>query len=119
MSKNGINKVLTFGVTSAVLFSFNTVESEKVVASWYHEGSKTANGEKYKPDGLTAAHRTLPFGTVVTVKNPKNNKSVKVRINDRGPYIDGRSIDLSRGAAKVLGMIDEGIQQVFIEYKKI
>lgn len=73
-------------------------------ASWYHEGSRTANGERYKPDGISAAHRTLPFGTRVKVTHKSSGRSVVVRINDRGPFIRGRIIDLSRGAKRVLGM---------------
>jgi len=73
-------------------------------ASWYHEGSKTANGERYNPDGITAAHRRLPFGTRVKVTHKRTGRSVTVRINDRGPFIRGRIIDLSRGAKRVLGM---------------
>jgi len=73
-------------------------------ASWYHEGSKTANGERYRPDGISAAHKTLPFGTRVLVRNQRTGRSVTVRINDRGPFIRGRIIDLSRGAKRVIGM---------------
>jgi len=73
-------------------------------ASWYHEGSKTANGERYNPDGITAAHKTLPFGTRVKVTHKRTGRSVTVRINDRGPFIRGRIIDLSRGAKRVIGM---------------
>lgn len=73
-------------------------------ASWYHEGTRTANGEKYKPDGLTAAHRSLPFGTRVKVTHKRTGRSVIVRINDRGPFIRGRIVDLSRGAKRVIGM---------------
>lgn len=74
------------------------------VASWYHEGSRTANGERYRPDGISAAHKTLPFGTRVLVRNQRTGRSVTVRINDRGPFIKGRIIDLSRGAKRVIGM---------------
>jgi len=73
-------------------------------ASWYHEGSRTATGERYRPDGTTAAHRTLPFGTMVRVQHQRTGRSVIVRINDRGPFIRGRIIDLSRGAKRALGM---------------
>lgn len=73
-------------------------------ASWYHEGSRTANGERYRPDGISAAHKTLPFGTRVLVRNQRTGRSVTVRINDRGPFIRGRIIDLSRGAKQILGM---------------
>jgi len=82
------------------------------IASWYHEGSRTANGERYRPDGLTAAHRTLPFGTILKVTGP-HGRQVLVRINDRGPFIKGRFLDLSRGAAKVLGI--SGVSRVCIE----
>jgi rare lipoprotein A len=73
-------------------------------ASWYHEGARTANGERYMPDGISAAHRTLPFGTRVQVHNQRTGRSIVVRINDRGPFIGGRIIDLSRGAQRALGM---------------
>lgn len=73
-------------------------------ASWYHEGSRTANGERYRPDGISAAHKTLPFGTRVLVRNQRTGRSVTVRINDRGPFVRGRIIDLSRGAKQILGM---------------
>jgi rare lipoprotein A len=73
-------------------------------ASWYHEGARTANGERYMPDGISAAHRTLPFGTRVQVRNQRTGRSIVVRINDRGPFIGGRIIDLSRGAQRALGM---------------
>lgn len=87
----------------------------QTVASWYHEGSKTANGERYRPDGLTAASKTLPFGSMVEVHNLDNGKSVVVRINDRGPFVKGRGLDVSRGAARHLDMIDSGTAR--IEYK--
>lgn len=85
---------------------------EKGLASWYgYElyGNKTANGEKFEPMGITAAHKTLPFGTIVkvTMDNGKGNPDgVFVRINDRGPFVKGRIIDLSLGSAKKLGMKD-------------
>jgi len=69
------------------------------LASYYHEGQHIATGERFNPDGLTAAHRTLPFGSKVHVTNIHNGRSVVVLINDRGPYARGRVIDLSRGAA--------------------
>ncbi len=86
-------------------------------ASWYgpgFHGKTTANGEKYNMYAMTAAHRTLPFGTIVEVINLDTNKKVKVRINDRGPYAKGRKymqkriIDVSKKAAKKLGMLDKG-----------
>ncbi len=87
-------------------------------ASYYadkFEGRTTANGEKYKHAKLTAAHKTLPFGTVVKVTNKKNQKTVQVRINDRGPYVDGRVIDLSKSAAEQLAFVNDGIADVIIE----
>lgn len=88
------------------------------VASFYgkrFDGRATANGERFDMWALTAAHRTLPFGTRVKVTNRKNGRSVVVRINDRGPFIGGRIIDLSRGAAARLGMIDDGIVSVTLD----
>lgn len=81
-------------------------------ASWYKLGGKTASGEKANPNGLTAAHRTLPFGTVVEVTNLSNGKSVKVRINDRGPFAKGRVIDVTLAAARELGFVNKGITRV-------
>lgn len=83
-------------------------------ASYYKHGSRTANGERFNPHGYTAAHRTLPFGTRVLVTNLKTGKSVIVRINDRGPHVKGRIIDLSYGAAKVVGITATGVAQVKI-----
>ena len=77
------------------------------VASYYGQelaGRRTASGERFNPSAMTAAHRTLPFGTRVRVTNTRNNRSVVVRINDRGPFVKGRSIDLSSGAARAIGM---------------
>ncbi len=84
-------------------------------ASYYHESKKTASGERFDPDGLTAAHRTLPFGTRIRVTNLSNNQAVMVRINDRGPFIRSRSIDLSAGAAAAIGMKSAGIARVRME----
>lgn len=80
-------------------------------ASYYaarFEGRRTASGERFDNDDLTAAHRTLPFGTLVRVTNPANGRSVVVRINDRGPFTRGRLIDVSRAAAEELGMVARG-----------
>ena len=77
------------------------------VASYYGKelaGRRTASGERFNPSAMTAAHRTLRFGTRVRVTNPRNGRSVVVRINDRGPFVKGRSIDLSSGAARAIGM---------------
>lgn len=87
-------------------------------ASWYGydgSGNRTATGERYRPEGLTAAHRSLPFGTRVRVTNTRNGRSVVVRINDRGPFIRGRIIDVSAGAARRLRMISSGVAPVRVE----
>lgn len=78
-------------------------------------GARTANGERLHHDSMTCAHRTLPFGTLLRVKNPANGKEVVVRVTDRGPFIKGRVIDLSWGAAKKLGIISQGVAFVEIE----
>ena len=88
------------------------------VASWYgptFHGNHTANGEVYNMNSLTAAHPTLPFDTQVRVTNKENHKQVVVRINDRGPFVDGRIIDLSKEAAKRIGMVGPGTTQVRLE----
>jgi rare lipoprotein A len=87
------------------------------VASWYGEefaGRTTANGEIFDPVLLTAAHRTLPFGTVLDITNPKTQQTVRVRVNDRGPFIGGRVIDLSYAAAQQIGLIEPGVGEVDI-----
>ena len=87
-------------------------------ASWYGPGfygNRTANGEVFRPGTLTAAHRTLPFGTKVRVTNLWNGRSAVVRINDRGPFHGRRVIDLAHGAASQLGLISSGIAQVKLE----
>lgn len=91
-------------VVVGVVASEGAAQAACGTASWYHEGAKTANGERYRPDGISAAHKTLPFGTRVLVRNQRTGRTVTVRINDRGPFIRGRIIDLSRGAKRVLGM---------------
>jgi rare lipoprotein A (peptidoglycan hydrolase) len=77
-------------------------------ASWYASGSRTANGEAFNPDGITAAHKTLPFNTKVKVTNVANGQSVVVRINDRGPYVTGRCLDLARGAFSQIASLGTG-----------
>ncbi|XTZ13531.1 septal ring lytic transglycosylase RlpA family protein [Micromonospora echinospora] len=84
------------------------VESGTCGASFYAEGQMTANGETFDPSAMTAAHRTLPFNTRVRVTNPATGASVTVRINDRGPFIDGRCIDLSRAAFGAIAPLDLG-----------
>lgn len=84
------------------------------IASYYWQGQKTASGARFNPSAMTAAHRTLPFGTRVLVTNHSNGRSVTVTINDRGPFIKGRIIDLSKGAAGVIGMHGQGLARVSI-----
>jgi rare lipoprotein A len=84
------------------------------IASYYWQGRRVASGGRFNPNGMTAAHRTLPFGTRVRVTHLGNGRSVNVVINDRGPFIAGRVIDLSRGAAGVLGMLSQGIARVSV-----
>jgi len=93
-------------------------QSEKGIASWYgneYHGRTTASGERFDENQLTAAHRTLPFGSVVRVKNLKNGQTVKVRINDRGPFVRGRIIDVSKRAAHELGMLRDGVVPCRVE----
>ncbi len=108
--------ILIFFLAAPVLMSLGQSQTGK--ASFYadkFEGHPTASGEKYKHNKLTAAHKTLPFGTMVRVTNLANNSTVDVEINDRGPYVDGRIIDLSRSAAEKLGFINLGIADVKLE----
>lgn len=105
-----------FSGAMSIDVSMHKVETGR--ASWYgsESGNRTASGEHFNPDGLTAAHRTRPIGSFVTVTNQRNGKSVRVRINDRGPARwTGRVIDLSAGAARVLGMINSGVVPVTID----
>ncbi|GFE71973.1 septal ring lytic transglycosylase RlpA family protein [Chroococcus sp. FPU101] len=88
------------------------------MASWYgpgFHGRRTANGERFNQYGMTAAHRTLPIGTQVRVTNLNNGRSVVVRINDRGPFGKGRIIDLSKGAARLIGVVQSGVAPVLLE----
>ena len=87
-------------------------------ASWYgpgFQGKKTASGEIFDDSKLTAAHKTIPLGSKAKVTNLTNGKTVEVKINDRGPFIDGRVVDLSQAAAEALGMIDRGTARVQID----
>jgi rare lipoprotein A len=89
-----------------------------VVASWYGEqfsGRKTASGVRFDPRGLTAAHKTLPLGTKVRVTNPRTGASVLVTVTDRGPYIGRRELDLSKAAAREVGILTRGVAPVLIE----
>jgi rare lipoprotein A len=98
------------------------VDKGSMKASWYgpgFHGRKTANGEVYDQMSFTAAHKSLKFGTLLKITNQKNNKSVVIRINDRGPYIHGRDLDLSKAAALELGMVRKGVARFKVEEIKI
>lgn len=95
---------LIVALSAALLAMGGVAKAEQGIASVYsYSGTKTASGQRSNPSGLTAAHRTLPFGTMVRVTNKRNGKTVTVRINDRGPFIRGRVIDLTPAGARVLG----------------
>jgi rare lipoprotein A len=97
-------------VIAALLFVVLTTAAQadrRVTATWYGEelrGHRTASGQPFNPNGMTAAHRSLPFGTCLVIGNPKTGKSVAVTVNDRGPFNAGLTLDLSRGAARAIGM---------------
>nr|MBC7613987.1 septal ring lytic transglycosylase RlpA family protein [Pseudopedobacter sp.] len=113
--------VLSFILIALIFTSCAPKLTQRGKASYYgneFNGRKTASGEKFRNSKLTAAHKTLPFGTKVKVTNLSNGKSVKVKINDRGPFVAGRIIDLSKKAARRIGMIKEGVGNVEIKYKK-
>ncbi len=109
-------KMITVGLLGAALMlPLNAAVADQVGhASWYALSSKTASGERMNPNALTAAHRSLPFGTKVLVENLNNGRSVVVRINDRGPFVGGRIIDVSKAAAAQIGMLQSGTATVRI-----
>lgn len=111
-----IKKILIFilcGVTGLTcMYGKKKVRGKASYYSSALEGRMTSNGEIYSGDSLTCAHRTLPFGTLLKVRNPKNNKEVVVKVNDRGPFVRGRMIDLSYAAAQKLGFVSNGIAEV-------
>jgi rare lipoprotein A len=92
-----------------------TPRASQGIASFYSEGARTASGEKFDASQLTAAHPTLPFGTRLRVTNVTNGQSVMVRVNDRGPYVPGRIVDVSYSAADKLGMVDGGLARVKLD----
>jgi rare lipoprotein A len=109
-----IFKLALVALISTTTFAQNQTGKASFYADKF-EGRTTASGEKYKHSKLTAAHKTLPFGTRVKVTNKANQKVVEVVINDRGPYVDGRIIDLSRSAAEKLDFINQGLADVIVE----
>src|SRR5262245_2675046 len=107
-------KMISVGLLgTAALLPLDVAKADQVGhASWYALHSRTASGEQMNPSELTAAHRSLPFGTRVLVENLANGRSVLVRINDRGPFVGGRIIDLSKAAAESIGMVGTGTAKV-------
>jgi rare lipoprotein A len=113
----GVLAILAFTPLNSVANSDGS-HSLKGTASYYggkFHGRKTASGERFNQNGLTAAHKTLPLGTKVRVTNLRNGESVDVKINDRGPFHKGRVIDLSKGAAREIGMVSAGTAKVKVE----
>ena len=101
------NVVLTARAVPVFMLPTSLALADQVAASWYGnelKGHRTASGQAFNPDGLTAAHRTLPFGTCLLIGNPKTGKTVRVTVNDRGPFTSGLTLDLSLGAARAIGM---------------
>ncbi|RFC69517.1 MULTISPECIES: septal ring lytic transglycosylase RlpA family protein [Mesorhizobium] len=117
---NGLKRSALAGMVAAALVSvtgISVANAQCGKASWYgpgFHGRSTASGERFNQSNLTAAHKYLPFGTKLRVTNARNGKSVVVRINDRGPYVRGRLLDLSKGAATQIGMVRSGSASVCI-----
>ena len=117
------NSVRRYALTCLIIilnsqFSILNSQSQVGKASFYSRkatGTRTANGERLHHDSLTCAHRSLPFGTMLRVTHLGNGRQVVVRVNDRGPYVRGRIVDLSRSAAQALGMLGEGVAEVIVE----
>jgi rare lipoprotein A len=119
------NSILSVCLASSCTFGHAKSASPKAlsgkqvgIASYYSDrfhGRRTANGERYDKDGLTAVHHTLPFGTVIRVVNLENDRSIEVRVNDRGKLRRGRILDLSRRAARELGFVHSGLANVELE----
>lgn len=119
---NGAPKVL---MSKDAVVDFSEVATKNLgimTASWYgprFHGKSTANGETFDQSALTAAHKSLPFGTLLKITNLKNHKSAIIRINDRGPYVEGRDLDLSKATAQALGILHRGVVKVKVEELKI
>lgn len=114
MKKVSVSIIAVACVTQMSMAFANTSNEFSVKASYYSSGTLTASGERFDQNGFTAASRTLPFGTRLHVTNPATGRSVIVRINDRGPFVRGRDLDLAKGAAEALGMIEQGTAQLRI-----
>ena len=109
-----MSKIISLLVFAALLGGCQTVGAQPSIlapharVSWYSYGSRTANGDRFNPYGRTVAHKTLPFGTELKLTNPSNGRSVTVTVNDRGPFVRGRDLDVTKGVAIELGFIDKG-----------
>jgi len=103
--------------TTSEASSFTTYKPH-ATTSWYHHGTRTANGERFNPNGDTVAHRTLPFGTRLRLTNLDNGKIAYVRVNDRGPFIPGTELDVARGVAERLGFKQKGKTKLRIEIQR-
>jgi len=102
---------IAFVLSGLALLASSAQAEQQVRAAWYGNelrAQRTASGETFNPDALTAAHKSLPFGTCLVVGNPKTGKTVAVRVNDRGPFVAGLTLDLSSGAARAIGMHSTG-----------
>lgn len=100
--------IVILGAVALLITVASRAKAEECTASWYgaESGPKTASGERFRVDGISCAHKTRPLGSTVNVTDVRTGRSISCRINDRGPYIRGRCIDLSRGARRALGMAD-------------
>ena len=125
MTEPTVSEVVTSVEEETIIADRSLVEfldKGTMKASWYgpgFHGHKTANGEVYDQMSFTAAHKSLKFGTLLKITNLKNSKSVVVRINDRGPYIHGRDLDLSKAAALELGFVRKGVSKIKVEEIRI
>lgn len=98
-----------------IINSIAVAKNNSVVASWYNSGHRTASGQRFDPNGNTVAHRTLPFGTKLKLTNPNNGRSTIATVNDRGPFIRGSGLDVSRGVARKLDFIKKGKTRLMIQ----
>ncbi len=113
-----MNKASVLLIIALFLSLTSLAQTQRGKATFYSKrasGARTANGERLHHDSMTCAHRSYPFGTLLRVTNTMNGKEVVVRVNDRGPFIKGRIIDLSWGAAKAIGMLTAGVAPVLVE----
>lgn len=106
---------LLFLAGCATTEAADTKKIYKGTASWYQKGKKTADGKKYDPNKYSVAHRTLPFGTMLKLTNVANGNTIEAIVNDRGPFVKGKELDVSRGAAQALGFFHSGQAKLIIE----